>query len=344
MNLERKDIEEKWYDPETGILSADKLYHRLNKQYPVKEIKKVLEDQPVKQILRESKKPRNFSTILASYPGDCYQMDIMVYDRYTIHNYSYILCVLDVYSRRAGCRALTRVRMEADIVPAIREIFKEFGKEPENINCDNQFATKLLTDKYPNIRFWFSDPDEINKNAVVERFNRTLARYLQLVRLGTNNKNWPSYLQAVVKNYNTSPHTGISAIPIEVWEGREFPIQRVKVVPNVFKPGDKVRTKIKEKIFDKGDRLRYSKTIYTVSRVRGNRIFVLDDNGHEYGPSLGYKPYELIKTNNIVVVDHHNDNNLNENNNDNQPEEKKEYVLRPRRDNKAKYIKKRFLE
>ena len=47
---------------------------------------------------------------------------------------------------------------------------------PYRIQCDNEFATKAFIDLMSkcDVTLSFSNPNEINKNAIVERFNRTL--------------------------------------------------------------------------------------------------------------------------------------------------------------------------
>lgn len=299
-----KEIDDVYYDPSKGLANPQKIYYRLKRKIPYDRIRSYINDQKVNQVMREQRKPKFYNTIMASFPGDIYQMDVIVYNRHKYNDYKYILTMIDVYSRLAQAIPLTGMRLEEDIIPATKEALKKFGKIPDNISCDNQFNSKIFTDIFPkDTSFWFSDADEINKNAIIERFNRTLARYIQLVRLASGKDDWPSYIDSIVKNYNTSYHSGIRNIPEEVWNGNTFPIQRVRYVENKFKPGDNVRIKIKEENkFVKGDRLRYSHDVFTVKSIKGNRVFVLDGNGKPVGPKLGFKPYELIKTSAIVTI------------------------------------------
>jgi hypothetical protein len=55
----------------------------------------------VKQILRDYRRPKKYLPVVAREPGDCFQMDIMVYNRFQYDNYKYILTCVDVYSRYA---------------------------------------------------------------------------------------------------------------------------------------------------------------------------------------------------------------------------------------------------
>jgi hypothetical protein len=45
----------------------------------------------VKQILHDYKRPKKYLPVVAREPGDCFQMDIMVYNRFQYDDYKYIL-------------------------------------------------------------------------------------------------------------------------------------------------------------------------------------------------------------------------------------------------------------
>ena len=109
---------------------------------------------------------------------------------YEYHKYKYILCCIDVNSRYAEARALTNRRNQA-IISNLESIFHEMGY-PNNLNADNEFNTKALNEYFNshNIRTWFSQPDEINKNAIVETFNRTLSEVIPRWRTATRQYAW----------------------------------------------------------------------------------------------------------------------------------------------------------
>lgn len=150
------------------------------------------------ELLKEYRRPKVFNTIVSPEPKNNYQLDVLVYNRYEWNKYKYILNVIDVYSRYVMSIPLTNVREET-LLASIKKIFDKMGY-PKNLNLDNQFNTKEL-DKFfkdDKITTYFSQPDEINKNAIVERFNRTLAREIQKRRLEKKDYNWPKYLDDVV--------------------------------------------------------------------------------------------------------------------------------------------------
>ena len=113
---------------------------------------------------------------------------------------------------------------------------------PEFTNFFTKQGTKL----------WFSQPERPHKQALIERFWRTLALLLQRMRKGTKNFDWPKALPDAIENYN-GHGVEVSATPLELLEGKkENPIER-KVVESVLKKGMRVRVKTKKAIYSKGD-------------------------------------------------------------------------------------------
>ncbi|MDR3666734.1 MAG: DDE-type integrase/transposase/recombinase [Ignavibacteriaceae bacterium] len=293
MNKELSDL---FYDPKAGLVSTLKLYQKAkDKKIPVSysDVKNFYEKQAVNQVMRPVRKSKKFGSVVANFPRQIYQMDIIVYSRYKYHNYQYMLCVIDIHSRYADVRAMTNREMPT-IIKNFESIMEHMGY-PERIQCDNEFNKhefNELLEKH-NVQARFSQPDDPNKNAIVERFNGTLANYLQKVRLTTKKYDWYNYLKDVVYNYNHTVHSTIKATPESVWDGTAKNKQKVSIVDNTFKVGDKVRIVRKRKVFDKGDEIKYSKDIYMVEEVKGNNMKV---NGIE----RTYKPYELKNIGDIV--------------------------------------------
>lgn len=300
-------LREIYYNPVTGFQSSSKLYQRLKNSknpIPYSVVKSFVKGQLSNQILSQPPKPSVYNTINATAPGSNYQLDIMVYDRYTYHSYKYILVVIDVYSRFATCVALTNRKMDT-IINAVKKCFKTLAKMPENLNCDGEFNKKEFNsfmDK-EGIKVWYSEPYEINKNAIVERFNRTLALLLQRWRIGSGSYDWPKVLQELVDNYNQTYHSTIKATPLEVWEGKKINMQKKVFIRPMFQPGNMVRIKRIKSVFDKGDVLSYSKEVYMVREVKGNRVYLKD-------VEKWYKPYELILVNAIEYQPHANKEEL----------------------------------
>jgi hypothetical protein len=294
--IDLTEVKELFKKPEYAILSKEKFKKKLldeNKAVKIKDIDDFYDKLEVNQLTKQNKKSK-FNSVLAYYPGDCYQMDIIVYNKFEYNKYKYILVVIDVYSRFAEVRCLTN-RENPNIIKNTLSIFDSMGY-PFRLQSDNEFATKEfinIMDK-DNVKLSFSDPNEINKNAIVERFNRTLRDLLKRYRLIYGEYNWTKYIDSLVDIYNTSYHKTIKNIPYNIWTNQEFNKQDIIQNASKFKIGDKVRiVKVKE-LFGKADEVIHSKEIYTVKNINKNKIFL--DNGKSY------KSYELIKVNDIIYL------------------------------------------
>jgi len=150
-----------------------------------------------------------------------------------------------------------------------------------------------------NIKLSFSDPHEINKNSIVERANRTIRDLLKKYRLLYNDYNWPKYIDNLIDIYNNSYHKTIDDIPSNIWNNLNYNQQTIIQKPVEYKVGDMVRiVKVKE-LFGKADEIIHSKEVFKVMKVNKNNITL--DNGYNY------KPYELIKVNDIIYLDNNDD-------------------------------------
>lgn len=301
-------IKKMYYDPQYGFLSAGKLYKKLfDDGYDIryKDVKNFIDKQEIYQLTKNIKQPTVYNTITATYPLESVQIDIMIYDRFTFHNYNAILCMVDVYSRYAVCKALTNRKIE-NIKTKFEEIFNEIGY-PKNINCDNEFNTKIINDftKQHNIIMHYTQPYEINKNAIVERFNRSISELLQRWRQATKEYDWYRVLNDIVKNYNNSYHKTIMSTPQKVFNGDDYNKQEVFKIENKFNVGDKVRLKNEKNIFSKGDVLKTTKTIYTINNIDGQKIYVKNDDGELLNNF--YKPYQLLKVNEVEKYEKQNE-------------------------------------
>jgi hypothetical protein len=168
---------------------------------------------------------------------------------------------------------------------------------PFRIQSDREFATKTFVDLMDksNVKLSFSDPYEINKNSIVERFNRTIRDLLKKYRLLYKDYDWPKYIDDLVDIYNNTYHTTIGDTPNNIWENLNYNQQKIIRKPVEFKVGDMVRIiKVKE-IFGKADDIIHSTEVYKVMKVNKNTVTL--DNGNNY------KSYEIIKVNDIIYLD-----------------------------------------
>ena len=276
-------IRKYYYDPTTGFSSAEKLYRKLkplDASITLKKIREFISKQLTAQVNKPIRKASEFSSIFSPNIGNNFQMDIMVYDRYAYNHYKYILVCVDVYSRYAEARAMTSRTMPT-IMKNVKEIFASMGV-PKNLNADNEFNKKEFNAyaKDHDITTFYSQPDEINKNAVVERLNRTIAELLQKWRVATGRYDWAKVLSQIMNNYNNTYHSTIKAEPQAVFKREDINHQKYKKLVHKFQAGDQVRVRIEKTTFAKNDVIKYSRVVRTVERVDKDRIYLVGVDGY----------------------------------------------------------------
>lgn len=295
-------MEDLYYAPEKGFLSADK-FARLLKEEGVKvsrkEITRFLQNQRTWQVNKQQNLPSRYSTYWVSNVGDNYQIDLMDYGRFAIDNKRYILCLIDVKSRYANARPLAS-KDQRGYVNALHQMMDEMGRYPTGVSADQEFNTpairKVFTDVHPNTKFWFSEPDQLHKNPIVERFHRTIAGRLQRWRQAQDNPGiakWPSVLPKIIQAYNNSYHRTIHAKPADVFRGKDFNRQPIIEVNTSFELGDRVRYRLAKPTFRKGDRITFSRAIYVITGKRGQR-YELTKEGSQNAESKTRAEYELV--------------------------------------------------
>lgn len=288
-------IENAYYSASTGFTSAKKLYQKLIVEHPqitFKDVNDFVSNQLTSQVNKNKKKQTKFNSIVAYYPGENFQIDIIIYDRFEFNKYKYILVCIDVYSRYMECRPMKNRKNET-IMKNLTHIFQSM-MIPASINCDNEFNTKEFANytKKNNISTYFSQANELNKNSIVERVNYTIAMLLQKWRIGTGLFDWAKILPQIYHNYNRNIHSTIKATPYGVFNHIDTNHQTIEVVTHYFNVGDLVRRAITSNVFQKGDRLRYYKESYTIRKIEGQKIY-LQNNSTKQNLIKFTKPHDL---------------------------------------------------
>ena len=306
-----KKVKELLNDPKTGLTSDLTKLQKMLKENGInmtqKQIKEIRDKQEWHQITYLPKKEKKFNTITVPNNRDSYYMDVMVYNRFKIHEYQYVLNVIDTNSRYVASRALTNMKLKEStrgnkkttLMDAIEDIMNELGY-PRELRCDNQFISdefvKLM--KKHNVKVIYSDPDDVIKNTLVERFNRTLAGLLQKWRVATGKHEWYKVLPELIKKYNNNVHSRIKAKPIDIWNYNDTNKQKIVKLESNLKVNDKVRIINNKKIFDKNDKIRNSKMIYMIVEQVGNKYKVQNIVTKEILKKL-YSPRNLLKVDSV---------------------------------------------
>lgn len=238
----------------------------------------------VNEILRQWRKPPRFNSIRAAGPRAQAQLDFINYDRFTFNGWRYILCYVDVYSRFAVAIPF-KSREHTGVADLLRELFDVYGA-PGRLDLDNEFHSAKLDALFAeySVETHFSHPQELYKNAIVERFNGTLARRLAKWRMAAPSsvrRNWVAALPKIVEEYNASVHSTIGETPIDVFEGRAKPLA-LRLAPSVplkHNVGDLVRVLRYRELMKKADRAVWSGEVYRIVRREGRKFILMAING-----------------------------------------------------------------
>lgn len=236
------------------------------------------------------RKIRNFPRRPIIVPGPFHSIsaDLIDYQRFARknHGYKYILCIIDMFSRMNYVRPLhtkraSEVAAEIDDIITSMQFIPRFFTSDKGLEFDirNNDIKSILEDKYHMIVYYTSGP---KKNSMVERFNRTLKERIE--RYFTENKTnkWIDILQDFSTNINNSVNRSIGMPPAKVnlensdsiWK-KLYPNKGKQIKCDRIMVGDRARTVLPAKVFDKGYRQAWSNEIFTVHAIEKSMGFCL---------------------------------------------------------------------
>ena len=286
-----EELKKLYYSKTSGLTSFDKLWRKVKKEQlglTQKEVKAWLAKQQSAQVTKEFKKPKQFTTIRAPRAGSNLQMDLMFFSP-PIKGKTGVLQVIDVHSRRAFSELINNKR-EATVKTAFEKILNEIekdGKTVNHVNSDDgkEFVSvwRLLQDK--GAQTHISRKEEFAKNAIVERFNRTIRNIMRKYEAEYPRTSLVDDWQDLVKGYNESYHRTIKAEPLDVWNGDAKNKQEYKDIKYDFNVGDQVRTLFKRELFEKGT-YGWDKQLYAITRILRDGEFNTLEQKHYVSPVL----------------------------------------------------------
>jgi transposase InsO family protein len=211
-------------------------------------------------------------------------MDIFDLAKYYKENqgYKYILCIVDVYSRKVWTYKLKN-KDNINVFESFQQFIKDSNIEkykPTMIMSDhdstftrNQF--KEILEKYDIIQN-LNIKDDHHALGLIDSFARTLKKTLTRIFLSYNNSNWVKQLDEVVDNFNKMPNSAINNLNITSNDAFKEKSHRTIYDINYEKSlknnsvsdldvNDKVRI-LTKKLFQKGTESRYSDTVYTIKK------------------------------------------------------------------------------
>ncbi|OAJ43890.1 hypothetical protein BDEG_27203 [Batrachochytrium dendrobatidis JEL423] len=281
---------ELYYSPKTGLISAQRLYLKLNKEVPISQIIKFLDQQEVHQLHQESQRKPAFSPITVYSVNDQWQVDLIDLSKYSRWNagYKYLLCAIDVFSRKSFVVAMKKKSNTTDAMRVILDVQKPILIQSDNGTefLNNNFQSLLQAKGVCHITVNVGDH---NIQGLIERFNRTLENIIARYQESRKSNRYIDVLQDIVFNYNNTYHRGVNDIPQQLYLGNQSTgTMNVKITKHSIKVGDRVRILKGKQTFRKGYVSKYSNGIYTVSykyyeleRVEGTETFLIEPRHRE---------------------------------------------------------------
>ena len=299
----KEKIHQLWKNPSTGLTGVARFQQKLLKQgisVTKNKLKDMLSVNPAHTLFTYYTKEKKWNTITETGVGHGMQMHLMDMSKIATRNknFHWILCIIDVYSRRAWAFPLKR-KNQTHVYNVLKAWLHTLTVPPRRMTSDA--GTEFTCQKVKNLLASFVIEQYLNQagdkttTGIVERFNRTLRDLMgrNFVRLGK--LHWVEDLPHLVKNYNQSRHSTLGATPEDVWYHRAVPKPRlVQRERFLLHEGDRVRVLLPRGVFDKkAGAQRWSTTIYIVSRREGFKYFINNSRNEEL--KTKYRPSALKK-------------------------------------------------
>ena len=218
-----------YYNPSLGFRRRDLLMKQTNELTPaptVKEVKAFQKEQlsylrHTRPILSRTRRPHTqtlpaYCPIVAQKPLHICQMDLMDVHSLanTNNNVNFLLCMIDVLTKKAWVRPLKSKQM-AHIIEASKSIFHEAKPEMICSDAGSEFKSRQFQ-KLANelgIKLSLTTADH-NSMAVIERFNQSLRSLMEryMTAYGETTR-YINVLPDLVKNYNSRYHTSTHTAP-----------------------------------------------------------------------------------------------------------------------------------
>jgi len=263
------DLRSLYYDPRTGLSSLEKFYRRAREyNFTRPEVASFLARQEVHQLNKQTRQTPYFPIWGAP---NTYQADLMFMDDY--RGWRYILCIIDVNTRKAWCYALKRksdtpaIFIEWMKTHKVRVIQVDAGSEFNNRTVKNYTSTHGITLRTVA-------PGLSTDQGKVERFNGTLRHLITLYKDAYKTDDWVTDLPKLVENYNSRQHTALGTSPDEATDHtsdakNRVQYDRAELYFDSFAYGSRVRRLINKKKsrFYKG-RKQWSREVYEIDHIQ----------------------------------------------------------------------------
>ena len=245
----------------------------------IKDVEKALTKNDSYTLHKPTRNPKLYRRIFTKGIGYLYQIDLVDMRAYASENdgFSWIITVIDTFSKKSWVFPLKQ-KTASQVTHAMKNLIENNKIDKIEMDKGGEFYNakflKLLRD---NKVKWYSSYGSLKtKNAIVERFNRTLKTRMFRAFTKQGSHRWIDIIQNLVDGYNNSKHRSIGMAPNQVNKRNER-IVRKNLYPKIkkkaihktahFKVGDTVRITRNKSTFQKGYEQTYSYEVFEVYRI-----------------------------------------------------------------------------
>ena len=316
-NETKKILNDLYNNPRYGLNSLTQFKKNVIKLHPeisAKQIKYFYDNNFVNQIFKKQHIDKSKFYKIVADPLS-FQLDLTFFDKSQQKQNSGIyiyLTLIDVQSRKAFMYSVKN-RTGEEIIRAFNLFLNDI--KPQKVNSltgDLEFNFNKFNElcKSLNITTYFDSAaddhftkNNSNKLGIIDRYTRTIKQKILKYQKANNNINFNKVLPEILENYNNSDHRTLKASPNDYYEDKdkqidlknEFREENKEIRESIdLKIGDKVRCIIEKKIFEKEGQ-NFSKKIYTIKEISGNKYIIVDEN--DKIKAKKYKANELQKIN-----------------------------------------------
>jgi hypothetical protein len=269
----------------SGYPAAQRLYDIAKSKgikVTVADVKAFVKEQTVAQLFKKAPAHQDIPISVDGARTER-QMDLLDLTSYARanQNFKWILIVENVWDRRAQAQPI-KTKSPADVLPALKVCIQGLGGPPLQIVSDSgsewlgSVKTWLATQNIHHRRVEVGDHRSLG---LVDSLARFVKNSLSKHFTSTQKTEWLSYLQPLIEQYNSTPHSSLKQIghpalsPDEAskfeTDTRNIHTEAVEAAADEkttrgLKVGEYVRVLKRKKLFDKGYEVRYSAEVYTI--------------------------------------------------------------------------------
>lgn len=169
--------------------------------------------------------------------------------------YTYILMIIDVFTRWAAARPL-KTKSAAEVLAALKDVIEESGRKPQLFWVDEgkEFLNKEMKGWRTTNDVGLYHTYGRGKSVIVERLNRTIKTMMWKRLTADNSHQWVDLLPKLIAEYNDTVHSVMKVTPNKASADPEL----VAKVWNKLRAKQASKAKPKYKV---GDIVRISRTI-----------------------------------------------------------------------------------